>query len=111
MSRDADLLADMLDMIELVKRHAPASEEAFIADEVLQAAVLHWVQTIGEAATGVSEEVRARHPEIPWRKIVDMRNLVVHGYRHVQLSIVWQVMARDLPALEAQVRRLLAELS
>ncbi len=111
MIRDADFLTDMLDMIELVRRHAPASEEAFMADEVLQAAVLHWVQTIGEAANGVSEEVRGSRPDVPWRKIVDMRNLVAHGYRHVQLSIVWQVIVRDLPVLEIEVRNCLAELS
>jgi uncharacterized protein with HEPN domain len=72
--------------------------------------VVHWVQTIGEAAAGISQDLRDRHPEVPWREIVDMRNLLAHGYRHVDPVIVWQVVVRDLPTLEKQVRAIAASL-
>ncbi len=83
------------------------TEDEFVSDEVLFTAVVHWVQTIGEAANGVSEEVRRRHPDVPWREIVDMRNLLAHGYRYVDPAIVWQVVVRDLPPLEEQLRQIL----
>lgn len=73
-------------------------------------AVIHWVQTTGEAANGVSSELRDEHPEVPWREIVDMRNLFAHGYRFVDPSIVLQVVIRDLPKLEVQIRDVVGEL-
>jgi hypothetical protein len=47
---------------------------SFDIDELLQSAVLHWIEIVGEAARGVSDKVRAAHPEVPWRVITDMRN-------------------------------------
>jgi uncharacterized protein with HEPN domain len=108
-SRDRDFLRDIVDLIETIGRHLPESETLLTGDEVLLTATIHWVQAIGEAAGGVSEATRRRHPEIPWRQIVDMGNLLAHGYRFVSPGVVWQVAVRDLPGLEAQVRAILAE--
>jgi uncharacterized protein with HEPN domain len=54
--------------------------------------VIHWVQTIGEAANAVSQETQRYYPDIPWRQVVDMRNLLAHGYRFEDPAIVWQVV-------------------
>ncbi len=110
MNRDRDFLLDIVEMIEAIHRHQPVDEAAFVGDEVLFTAVVHWIQTIGEAASGVSEELRERHPQVPWRQIVDMRNLLAHGYRHVDPSIVWQVVVRDLPPLDAEIRKIIDSL-
>lgn len=110
MNRDRDFLLDIIEVIETIERHRPESEEELTGDEVLLTAVIHWVQTIGEAARAVSSELRQQHPEVPWREIVDMRNLLTHGYRFVDPSIVWQVIVRDLPKLEAQIRDIIGEL-
>jgi uncharacterized protein with HEPN domain len=109
-NRDSDFLLDIVEMIEAIRRHQPDDEPEFVGDEVLFTAVVHWIQTIGEAANGVSKELRERHPQVPWRQIVDMRNLLAHGYRHVDPSIVWQVVVRDLPPLDAEIRRILESL-
>ncbi len=69
-----DFLLDIIELIETVDRHRPDTEEAFTSDEVLLTAVIDWTQTIGEAANAVSEVTRERHPEVPWRRVVDMRN-------------------------------------
>ncbi len=111
MNRDRDFLLDMIELIETIDRHRPESEEAFVGDEVLMTAVIHWIQTIGEAANAISNDTRERHPEIPWRQVVDMRNLLAHGYRYVDPSIVWQVVVRDLPELEARTRAIVAGMS
>ncbi|MGD0273934.1 MAG: HepT-like ribonuclease domain-containing protein [Gaiellaceae bacterium] len=111
MIRDRDSLLDILEQIELIQNHGPADESELEADVVQQAATLHWIQTIGEAAARISPELLARTPDVPWREIVDMRNLVVHSYDQVDLAIVWQVLERDLPALEPRIREILASLS
>ena len=69
----------------------------FDTDELLQSAVLHWIEIIGEAARGVGDKVRTAHPEVPWRVITDMRNRVSHGYFDIDLDVVWNTVTRDLP--------------
>ncbi len=73
--------------------------EKFAADEVMQHAVMRLIQIIGEAARKVSPEFQEAHPEIPWTQIIGMRNRLVHEYFRVVTEIVWEVVARDLPAL------------
>jgi len=94
-------------LIETINRHRPDTVEDFVGNEVLLTAVIHWVQTLGEAANAVSEETRSSYSDVPWRQVVDMRNLLAHGYRYVDPAIVWQVVVGDLPKLEAQIRGIL----
>ena len=61
---------------------------------------------IGEAASRISEETRARHPNIPWTQIIGMRNRIVHGYFAIRLDRVWQTVQDDLPPLIAQLEAL-----
>jgi uncharacterized protein with HEPN domain len=77
---------------------------------VLEAATLHWLEIIGEAANRASPELRDSHPEVPWRAIIDFRNLLTHGYEFVILDRVWQVIEKDIGPLEASVRSILDEL-
>ena len=107
MIRDRDFLLDIVELIETINRHRPDTVEDFVGNEVLLTAVIHWVQTLGEAANAVSEETRSSYPDVPWRQVVDMRNLLAHGYRYVDPAIVWHVVAGDLPKLEAQIRGIL----
>ena len=110
MSRDEDALLDIAERIDLIKRHGPTDLTVLRTDVTRQAAALHWLLIIGEAANRVSPQLRERHPEVPWREIVDFRNLVAHGYDQVRVEEVWRVIERDLPALEEQIRVILAEL-
>jgi uncharacterized protein with HEPN domain len=76
-------------------------------DRMLELAVMRLLEIVGEAAQRVTEQRRATHPEIPWAKIRGMRNLVVHVYDEVDLAQVWQTANEDLPALIAQLERIL----
>jgi uncharacterized protein with HEPN domain len=58
---------------------------------------------IGEAASGVGEQTRLLHPEIPWRQIVAMRNILVHAYFRIDFDEVWGVVERDLPRLKKHI--------
>jgi uncharacterized protein with HEPN domain len=78
---------------------------------VLEAATLHWLEIIGEAANRLSAELREAHPEVRWRAIIDFRNLLAHGYEYVVLERVWQVIEKDLGPLETSVRAILDELT
>ena len=75
------------------------------ADPMFARAVLHAVQEIGEAASRVSDDGRARVPDVPWTKIVGMRHRLVHVYWGVNLNLVWEVVIRDLPELMRAIER------
>jgi len=75
---------------------------------VTQAAVTRWIEIIGEAAGAVSAELRVDYPEVPWRDLVGMRNILVHAYRRVNLNLVWRAVER-LPEIERQIVAILAE--
>ena len=64
-----------------------------------QNAVLKSIEIIGEATTHVAEQTRLAHSEIPWKKIVGMRNHLVHGYFQVDLKQVWKTVQQDIPSL------------
>ncbi len=78
-------------------------------DEQLQDAVVRNIEIIGEAARNIatqSPDYTANHPEVPWVALYAMRNRVAHGYWSIDTAIVWQVVERDLPALEIQLASL-----
>lgn len=106
----AERVRDVLEAITAIERHIDCSKEAFERDELLQTWFLRHLQIIGEAARGIPEEVRARAPEVPWRQIGGMRNVLVHGYFEIDTDLVWDAATRDVPGLKPSMERLLAEL-
>ncbi|WP_242523312.1 DUF86 domain-containing protein [Thiocystis minor] len=82
-------------------------EAGFIASDLHQSAILRKLEIIGEAAGQVSNAFQQQHPEIPWSGMISLRNRLIHGYRVVQLDIVWRVVQRDLPPLIETLRPLI----
>ncbi len=73
-------------------------------------AVVRNLEIIGEAARQIPSEVRERYPEVPWRRVIGLRNVVVHEYFAVDVEIVWTVVRQSLPELKEALRRMMAEL-
>ncbi|MFQ5744953.1 MAG: DUF86 domain-containing protein [Acidobacteriota bacterium] len=100
-------LRDILDAIAAIERYCDRDKVAFEHDELLQVWFLRHLQIIGEAARALPEEVRALAPDIPWSKIIGMRNILVHGYFEIDTDIVWDAVTHDVPHLKPAVERLL----
>ncbi len=81
--------------------------ESFILDKKTADAVLRKLEVIGEAANNLSESFRNIHPEVPFRNMVDMRNIVIHEYFGVDLKTVWDTCHEDLPKLKVIVEDIL----
>ena len=111
MRSDRDRLLDILEAIDRVEAQAARGRAAFVADELAQTAVIRWVEVIGEAARALTGEFRRAHHEVPWRQMVAMRNVLIHGYFDIDVDLVWSVAENDLPKLGAQIRAILDELS
>jgi uncharacterized protein with HEPN domain len=106
---DKQRLLDILEAIERIERYSAIDRTEFDASELIQTWVVHNLQVIGEAAAQVSEEFRERHPDVPWRAIASMRNVIVHAYFRVDPDEVWSAMREDLPALRTRIRGILGD--
>ncbi len=73
---------------------------------MLGLALVRLLEIIGEAAWRVSEAMRSRYPEVPWRDMTDMRNRLIHGYFDIDLDTVWETVTAQLPPLVSQLRQL-----
>ena len=105
--RDQVYLGHMLDTARQAVERVRAIERGdFDRDEDLRLALAHRIQIIGEAARRVSAEAQRELSAIPWAEIIGMRHKVIHDYLSVDFDIVWQVVARDLPALIAELEKI-----
>jgi uncharacterized protein with HEPN domain len=100
-------LRDILEAIAAIERYRDRDRASFEKEELLQAWFLRHLQIIGEAARLLPEEVRTLAPEIPWVKIIGMRNVLVHGYFDIDTDVVWDAARRDVHALKPAIQRLL----
>ena len=78
------------------------------SDEKLALALVRLLEIFGEAATGLSEAFKEKHPDIPWRSVIGTRNRLIHGYFDVDLDIVWNIVTRDLPPIVKKFQELSA---
>jgi len=100
MQRDESYLLDILESARLVLQYVSDNTlDEFLDDVKSQDAVVRRFILIGEAARRISPETRDRYPQVPWRDMIDMRNLVIHEYEDVDFLIVWDTAHQDLPQL------------
>jgi uncharacterized protein with HEPN domain len=104
----AERLRDILEAIAAIERQLDGDKTAFEHDELRQTWFLRHLQIIGEAARALPTEVRTLASEIPWPKIIGMRNVLAHGYFDIDTDIVWQAVTNDVPALKPAILSLLA---
>ena len=83
------------------------SRNHFDSNEILQFALTHMLQIIGEAARHISKDFQNEYSHIPWLAIIAMRHKVVHDYMNVDLDIVWETLSNDLPILISQLEDIL----
>ncbi len=103
-------LQDMLEAVAAIERYRHLGREELERNELLQVWFVHHLRIIGEAARAMPEEVRRLAPEVPWRQLVGMRHVLVHGYFHIDTDLVWETVQRDVPALRPSLEALLRRL-
>jgi uncharacterized protein with HEPN domain len=104
---DLIYVGHMLDMACKIREKLRDKQRAdYDNDENLRLAVLHLVQTVGEAARRVSPGFQSAHGEVPWSDIIGMRHKVVHDYLTVDFDLVWGVATEEIPPLIAQLEKI-----
>ena len=103
-------IQDILDSIRAIEAYVRGTDfEAFEQDAKTLDAVVYRFAVIGEAARDVPEEVVAAHPEIPWREMRTMRNVMVHAYFGLKPEIIWSTIRKDLPGVAELLQKLLRQ--
>jgi uncharacterized protein with HEPN domain len=110
MSRDAKVyLEDMLEAIGRIREYIEGYDQTRLAeDRRTFDAVVRNLEILGEAAKHVPDDVRSLAPEVEWRRIAGLRDVLIHGYFHIALKVIWEVVQVHLNPLEESLRQLVA---
>jgi len=105
---DPSYLWDRLDAAMAVQQfvHGKTLDE-YAQDRLLRGAVERHIEIIGEAASKISGQLRAAHPEIPWRGIIGQRHVLAHDYGEIEDEQIWRVATVHIPAIVKQLQGLL----
>ena len=79
------------------------AEEEFYSNRQVQDAIIRRLEIIGEAVKNIDDDFRNKYPQIPWKKIAGMRDIITHEYFGVKLERVWDVLRKDLPDIKQQM--------
>lgn len=103
---DVLLLRDMLEHARLARDAAEGKSRSDLdSDRVFRAACERFVEIVGEAASNVSVAFRQSSGDVPWHKIVGIRNILAHGYLQIDLDILWNIIEVDIPRLIERLER------
>lgn len=96
-------ILDILEAITQIEKYAARGREAFENDELVQTWTVHYLEIIGEAARALPDDFKQKHANVPWQKIIGMRNILVHHYFGIDADVVWAVVKNDLPDLKKKI--------
>lgn len=110
MLRDNASLLDIYQAGHKVISYAEGTNlEALAVDEMRLSAILYEIVVIGEATTRLSSELRVEHPEIPWKSMAGMRNILVHQYDEVDFNLLWDAIEITIPEVLGKIEPLLPQ--
>ncbi len=105
---DTVFLRHILDAINKIQEYTKNMDyEGFRASSLVQDGVIRQLEIIGEATKNLSQEIREKHPDIPWKDITGMRDKLIHQYFGVDMAGVWDTAEQDIPTLKSNLTKLL----
>jgi len=105
-ARDRQALIDIRDVLDRALGYPINNEETFLAKDYLQDAVIRCLEILGEATKRLRPELRLLHPDLPWRAMAGMRDVLIHAYDQVDLEEVWLAYQR-FPQIRLQIDAIL----
>ena len=103
MRDDREKIKDILDAISQIEKYAVKGRNAFEHDELIRIWMIYHLEIIGEAVRSVSDCFKKANPQIPWKLISGMRNILVHEYFSIDYDEVWATIEKDIPGLKHQL--------
>lgn len=100
---DALYLIHISEEIDRIENFTTGGKGEFLHSDLVQYAVLRSLQTLAESVKRLSTALKASYPEIPWKDIIGLRNVLVHDYLAVDVEEIWKIIELDLPLLKRQI--------
>lgn len=89
---------DILESIGRIEQYVKGlSYNEFVKKQMVIDAVVRNLEIIGEASKNIKEDDRKQFPDVPWNRMIGLRNIIAHGYFGVDLTIVWRIISKNLP--------------
>ena len=99
---------DILESIKKIENYiANLSYEDFVQDDLVRDAVLRNLEVIGEATKNIPDNIREKYPLIPWRRIIGLRNIVIHEYFGVDFENIWRIITKNIPEVKPSIEKIL----
>jgi uncharacterized protein with HEPN domain len=108
--RDKDFLGDITEAMNLISLYTKGlTYRKFLEDRKAQDAVVRNLEVIGEASKNIAAAFKAKHPDVPWKKVAGLRDKLIHFYFGIDYKIVWSIVKKELPKLRKQVKEILKQ--
>jgi len=105
--RDLSYLTDIVEAAKLIRDFVGGiDKKRFDESPLIQSAVMRQIEVMGEASKRLSDEFKAAHPEMPWRQMAGMRDILIHAYDHVDIDEVWNAAIESIPDLLRKIEPL-----
>ena len=99
---------DIVDAMDKIERYIKdLTYETFVKNDMAMDAVVRNLEIIGEASNNLPEDVRVKYLDIPWKRMIGLRNIAVHEYFGVDLSIIWEIVTKNLPDTKPNIEVML----
>lgn len=99
-------IQDIFDSIEKIEDYVEkinSNKENFLFDEMIQDAVIRRLEVIGEATKKLEKDFKLEYPNIPWKSMAGMRDVLIHDYGDIDIELVWEVISVNIPDLKLQL--------
>jgi len=104
-------IEDIIESIKLIEEYmGNTSKKNLGSNQKLKDSIVRRLEIIGEAVKNIPWDFREKHPEVPWKKIAGLRDIIIHTYFNIDLDITWDIIKKDLPDLKEKISKIKSEL-
>lgn len=104
-------IEDALVAVDKIARYTEnVNYDDFCQNEMMVDAVLRNLEVLGEAARNVPDEIKVKYPHVPWKRMVGLRNIVIHEYFGIDLENIWKIIDENVPETRSELVKILKDL-